>query len=328
MLLLMLLIPLLLISSLKVNDKFELSFFFAHVVSHGNKTFIVSLSASFFDTFHFSVIMDDLDSYPPVPLHTPSSYSSYVHQPPERPLGVSRSSSPHPPPLTDEKNESKTALLPLTFSPSFTSSTFVNLPSWTRNFVDPDDFSMMVVSPDGHCFFSSVRNILLSVDCDCSIMNIRHAVARGMLDDSNSVVNDTIQNWLTLYKEAIKEKNGSLIEEFKHMEGLELAKWPLTTEERQRLYVNMMTKLYYGEQHATRVVEEKLQVRFLIFNGDLKRPQINFGHGKSYAPTHYCFLYLSHIHYNPVLYKNKFVWKWEELSYQVQSFFHQACNRK
>ena len=108
------------------------------------------------------------------------------------------------------------------------------------------------------------------------------------------------------------------------MKGLEQAKWPLSTEERHILYRNMLSNNYYGEQHATRIIEEKLQIRFLIFNGDLEIPQLSWFQAEPYHPTHYCFLYLAHLHYNPVSFSGLFVWKWEDLPLDIQFFFSKA----
>lgn len=117
------------------------------------------------------------------------------------------------------------------------------------------------------------------------------------------------------------------MEEYKHMRGLEDATYPLNEDQRKLLYNNMMTPLFWGESNSARIIEEATQMRLLIFDGDSKKPSLNWFHSIKYKPTHYCFLWLSGHHYMPVSWKNQFIYKWEDLSYEIQYFFTQAYTK-
>jgi hypothetical protein len=178
--------------------------------------------------------------------------------------------------------------------------------------------------PDGNCFFSSIQLILSSIGINRTIQDLRHIVAKPVLDTLNETVNETIKNWLGLYQSAIKEENRTLCTEYIHMRGLEKSTWPLTAEERKLLYNNMMSSTYWGEQHACRMIEEKSNMRFFIFNGDLQKPQLSWYHSSSYSPSHYCFLYLSGQHYSPVSLWGDFIYLWENIPTHIQDFFRQS----
>jgi hypothetical protein len=179
-------------------------------------------------------------------------------------------------------------------------------------------------SLDGNCFFESVRMILETVGIHRTVDQLRHVVAKPVLDERNEIVNRTIHNWLELYQGAWKEQDRSILEEYKHMAGMQEAKAPLNAEERKLLYDMMLTRVYWGEHHATRIIEEQTQMRFLIFCGDTQRPSLTWYHSTAFKPTHYCFLLLSRNHYVPVSFQDRYIFKWEEIPYQVQSFFSKA----
>jgi hypothetical protein len=195
-------------------------------------------------------------------------------------------------------------------------------PSWIQHIIS--GFQLYATTPDGNCFFKSLQIILDSIELPLTIENLRYIVAKPVLEDSNEIVNKTLKTWLELYQGAIKEKDYQLMEEYKHMRGLEDVSIPLTSEQKQHLYRNMMTSIYWAEQHAIRMMEEHFQLRFLIFNEDLKAPQLSWYHSEQFKPTHYCFLYLSNQHYMPVSFRDKFIYVWKNLPYEVQLFFTRA----
>lgn len=201
------------------------------------------------------------------------------------------------------------------------------LPRWAVQGIGEDlaaDFQHHASSGDGHCFFQSIRTILASVGLDRSIDQLRRVVAQPVLKADDAIVNLTIQNWLELYRGALQEQDVHLLEEYRHMAPLAQAQWPLTPEDRRRLYDTMLTNQYWGEHHACRIVEEQTQMRFLIFCHDVAQPQLTWYHSTSFRPTHYCFLLLYHQHYMPVSFRGRFVFRWDEIPPAVQAFFSQA----
>jgi len=200
-----------------------------------------------------------------------------------------------------------------------------NLPNWISNTIS--DLHVYESAANGDCFFSSIQTILSTLGIHRSIDQLRHIVARTVLDDKDEIINKTIRSWLQLYQEARKERDFVLAEEYKHMRGLENATYPLNEEQRKLLYNNMMTPLFWGESNSARIIEEATQMRLLIFNGDFKKPSLNWFHSTKFKPTHYCFLWLSGHHYMPVSWKNQFIYDWKDLSYEIQYFFTQAYTK-
>ena len=186
-------------------------------------------------------------------------------------------------------------------------------------------FDLHQSSSDGNCFFESIRIILETVGIQRSIEQLRHVVAKPVLDPRDDIVNMTIKNWWDLYSGGKKENNRMLMEEYKHMRNLpDDVEFPLSDENRKILFDTMLTRHYWGEQHACRIIEEQTQMRFLVFSGDMQRPSLTWYHSKAFKPTHYCFLMNSNQHYMPVSFQNKFIFKWDEIPYEVQAFFSKA----
>lgn len=201
------------------------------------------------------------------------------------------------------------------------------LPFWVFQQLGPiaRDFELHKSSSDGNCFFESIRIILETVGIQRSIEQLRHVVAKPVLDPRDDIVNMTIKNWWDLYSGGKKENNRMLMEEYKHMRNLpDDVQTPLSDENRKILFDMMLTRHYWGEHHACRIIEEQTQMRFLIFSGDIQNPSLNWYHSKSFKPTHYCFLFNSNQHYMPVSFRNKFIFKWDEIPYEIQAFFSKA----
>ena len=176
-------------------------------------------------------------------------------------------------------------------------------------------------SADGNCFFDSIRIILLSRRIHQSIEQLRHIVAQPVLDSQNVTVTHTITSWLELHQDAKKENDLQLLQEYNHVNEIEL---PLNMDGRVKLNAIMKTPRYWGEQHACRMIEEHFQIRFLIFNCDISTPQVNQFYSASYKPTHFCFLHLCRQHYMPVSFRGLFLFEWNEIPHSVQLFFSQA----
>ena len=200
------------------------------------------------------------------------------------------------------------------------------LPSWVMEHIPQtcNDFIIHSTPPDGNCFFKSIQIILNSVNMQRTILQLRHIVGKNVLNENDEFTNKTIKSWLELYQAAYKERNMLLLEEYRHLKGLEETNFPLEQKERKILYDNMMTSDFWGEEDSLRIIEQQTQMRLLIFNGDLKKPALSWYHSINFKPSHYCFLYLSRQHYSPISYKGRFIFKWEDLPYEVKYFFTQA----
>ncbi len=199
----------------------------------------------------------------------------------------------------------------------------VMLPYWASRHFDAIAhlFRVHPSSADGNCFFDSIRCILESMRIRQSIEELRDIVAKPVLDDNNSTVTNTVASWLELYEGAAREADRNLLQEYGHVEGVTL---PLNADTRQHLYSVMKTPRYWGEQHACRMIEERFQIRFLIFNCDILAPQINQYYTSSYKPTHFCFLYLNRQHYEPVSFRGVFLFEWKDIPHAIQLFFSRA----
>jgi hypothetical protein len=179
---------------------------------------------------------------------------------------------------------------------------------------------------DGHCFFKSIQIILQSIGIHKTIKDLREIVATPILNPYDIITNETIKNWIELYYFALIEHDIQLLDEYKHMKGVlnQNENHHINSKQRTIIYKNMLTSEYWGEQHACRIIEEQTQMRFLIFNGDMKKPQLTWYQSHLFKPTHFCFLFLLGQHYMPVSWHNKFIFTWEELSNDLQYFFTQA----
>ena len=184
-----------------------------------------------------------------------------------------------------------------------------------------------LVPADGNCFFKSIQIILKSIGIDKSVSELRQIVAYPILKTDDFLIEATILNWKELYLNALQEGDWMLLEEYKHVKNVfnpNLKERLITLDQRKKLYHNMLSNQYWGEQHACRIIEEQTQLRFLIFNGDTKKPQLTWYQSSTFNPTHYCMLFVGGQHYMPVSWNNKFIFKWEELSNEIQLFFSQA----
>ena len=185
---------------------------------------------------------------------------------------------------------------------------------------------------NGDCFFESIQIILQSIGINKSIKNLREIVAIPVLNPQDFITNETIKNWAEIYQSAKAEKDLQLIDEYNHLKNVDISYHDvngqkikiINLQQRLILYKNMQSSEYWGEQHACRIIEEQTQMRFLIFNGDIKKPQLTWYHSESFKPTHFCFLFLIGQHYMPVSWKNKFIFSWKELSTDLQKFFTSA----
>ena len=196
------------------------------------------------------------------------------------------------------------------------------LPMWVQRKMRPSWPYMRIcqTNSDGDCLFHSVKIILDSVGIHKTIKDLRHICAYPVKNPEDNTTNLTIQTWLEIFQGAYKEKDFLVMHDYQHMADLKDAKWPLTTEDREKLYLAMQKKTFWGEQHCIRVIEEQTQMRFVIFQHETQKPSFMWHHSKNYQQTSFCFLFLSGAHYNPISIHGRYVFEWEKIPYDVQEF--------
>ncbi len=200
------------------------------------------------------------------------------------------------------------------------------LPTWIRKEV-PSSFDSMKVHPtmgNGNCLFDSFNIMLSSVKHPVDPQSLRKFVALTVMDEKDEKTNETIKSWLEIFKGIVQEKHidKSLYREYMFMKGLEHAHWPFSLEQRTLLFNNMMNpSLYWGEQHAVRVLEEYFRIRMLVFCSDFQTSRLCWNYNSSYKPICYGVLLLSGQHYQPVSINRKFIWAWTDMPRDVRFFF-------
>lgn len=180
---------------------------------------------------------------------------------------------------------------------------------------------------DGDCLFDSVRQMLNSVKVHYPTNYLRRVVAESLLLPQYYGV---IETWYSLYKELLKENNVRMLNEYAFLQPLSNAKDTIFSQSTiwQVSQAMMNRGLYWGEEHALRVLEDQLQIRFLIFETTsssstrktlrLHYPLDHFTSSSTStttnkAPSHYLILYLTHNHYQPISYDHKFVFPVQDL---------------
>lgn len=209
------------------------------------------------------------------------------------------------------------------------------LPSYIKSFIGSETFRMARihwVRADGNCFFDSVRVILHSIRMFTTVKELRQHVAEPLVQAQDELTRETLINWLQIYQGACREHDAILLQQFAFLKGLEHVhpSLELTREEQQRLYEQMTDEhqpLYWGEQHAMRIIEESTGLRFLIISDQTVNPHqpqvtcsLSWYHSPEYKPKAYAILYLQHEHYMPVSLNTQFVFAWRDLPLDFQRF--------
>lgn len=183
-------------------------------------------------------------------------------------------------------------------------------------------FEVMFVPNCGDCLFDSIRIILQSIGLDYTLKHLRSVVAYPVLDVHDKETNATIDTWLALYKQACKEKNKKLHEEYKFISSLENAKIPLSKKHREELYKAMMLPDYWGDDHAIRILEERLNVRFLTLH-DNGVGQFPLDHSKEsrFNPEHIALLFQTQNCYMPLSYNSQYVFRRDTVPETIRRLF-------
>lgn len=88
---------------------------------------------------------------------------------------------------------------------------------------------------NGDCFFDSVRQALASVKKQKTIEELRHIVARTVLDPTDEFANYNLLQWKELLEMALLEKDKEMIQEFAHAKSLvDFEKLEEIEEQRER----------------------------------------------------------------------------------------------
>lgn len=200
------------------------------------------------------------------------------------------------------------------------------LPKWVYSKFPTiyDKVSMYSVPMDGHCFFKSVQIILNSIDYFKTVQDLRKVVSESILDVDDSLTTSTIESWVEIYKSATDENDIELMNEYNHVKNLRNATLPLDMKDRELLSKDMMRSIYWGEEHACRIIEEKTKMRFLIINDDIESPSMGRFYNDNYKPGHYAILFLSCNHYSPVSINGRFIFTWEDIPYEFKKFMSEG----
>lgn len=204
-----------------------------------------------------------------------------------------------------------------------------HLPTELRMAVGDEDARFLAVHPtinNGDCLFDSIRIVLnRSANLNISCAYIRSVVARSLLEKNNSNVSNTLHYWYSLYHDLRKEGSPELYE-YAFMSPVWKQPWPLDASIIQAISDRMtVPSLYWGEQYALYIIEQQLQIRFIIFNiipttGIRIHSSLDHTPDKdTYKPTHYIFLLLQSHHYQPLSFENHYIFSPNNLPPKLQT---------
>ena len=211
---------------------------------------------------------------------------------------------------------------------------------------------------NGDCFFDSVRQALASVKKSKTVEDLRHIVARTILDPTDEFANYNLSQWKELLEMALLEKDKEMIQEFAHAKGLvdfekleeverqkqdpkdsdsatSTSSPPFVPTKRQResVYEMMCSPIYWGNEYAVYILEKVYNITFLIFKEDDGKVRSPSDHGPDFQPKYFCILVLFDSndrpkHYQPVSYHGKFFLKLQDIPSMVVEKFQTQLPRK
>lgn len=183
-----------------------------------------------------------------------------------------------------------------------------------------DDITLrsVPVPPDGDCFFHSVVRIAQDIVAHegptsvlirrllrlCRVVSsealdasaVRVAVARRVLDESDSQCTDMIRTWIAVHQDALREGLRAMIIETLHVHGVHA---DLTHADRLVLFKNMCDKqVWWADEFAIQVLERELPIRFVVTNEafEVMRRDVQ----PLMPGTRVAFLSLRGLHYDPL----------------------------
>jgi hypothetical protein len=123
---------------------------------------------------------------------------------------------------------------------------------------------------NGDCFFKSLQLALRTIGNYYDILDLRHHVAKRVLDPNDLEMNYVIQTWCEIYRAAESSGDIDLIREVQHVGCIAKSNVgnDFSGHERLQLYKSMMSKLYWADENTIRTLERALRLRFLIFDAE------------------------------------------------------------
>jgi hypothetical protein len=186
---------------------------------------------------------------------------------------------------------------------------------------------------NGDCLFDSIRIILGSVGVFHTVGYLRSVAARAILNVHDEVTQSALHAWYCIFHDLISEQE-PLAREYAFMNSVLGKPWPLKVQDISQISDAMMQpSLYWGEEHALRLFEKQLLVRFLIFevvDGQGVRLHAPLDHGvqqSTHQPTHYLLLMLHNRHYQPLRIQGHMLYVPAQLPQCIQAAIQIAVNK-
>jgi len=204
---------------------------------------------------------------------------------------------------------------------------------------ETSDFGLSALSvpADGDCLFHSVAMILHkryselkeegSLPAPSSVSRyLRSRVALRVLDETDEECTHVIELWHTLWVDAVKERQGELMNELRHMHNVHR---PLSAMDRRVLFGNMMNRdIYWGDEFALQTMEKVLNCMFVVVNERLHVVQRDYG-AAGEDKEWMAMLLLRGQHYEPV-YANdgSYSWSMEDIPEQLKPMIALLLQKK
>jgi hypothetical protein len=190
---------------------------------------------------------------------------------------------------------------------------------------DHKHFGYVPVPEDGDCLFHCVRCVFIkTANKTYDVRDLRHVVAKTVLDEDNVQMTDILQSWRHLYQEAITNGDLQFAREYAHMEGIT----DINTAAREKIFQRMMTRSYWGDEHALRVLEDVCGVRFIVLNSESKNVAFSYRDIEPRDPlvpvNRFILLSLHHRHYEVICFEKArgkwlFAFKEDELPAVIET---------
>jgi hypothetical protein len=205
-----------------------------------------------------------------------------------------------------------------------------------RKQIDFTKWKTCKVAAQGDCLFDSIRIALESIQYKYTIGDLRHAVAKRILDTTDQEMSETIKTWIEIYK-AVEENtkdSGGFSEDL--MEWSQVSDTDavasvtnskvISNKDRLVIYNNMMTSSFWGEETTIRSLERALHARFLILHVNEKLeilPMQPTTNAKTFPYCVFILLILNGNHYQPMSHNGKFVFLRDTLPNDAKEIFRE-----
>jgi hypothetical protein len=176
---------------------------------------------------------------------------------------------------------------------------------------------------NGDCFFKSLQLALRTIGNYYDILDLRHHVAKRVLDPNDLEMNYVIQTWCEIYRAAESSGDTDLIREVQHVQCIAKSNVgnDLSGHERLQLYKSMMSKLYWADENTIRTLERALRLRFLIFDAENNVGFHPVTQKESFPGDIYIILHFYGSHYSPFSKNGRMVFLREMLPPEIRWIF-------